>query len=110
MLFKKTMEKVSDKEVSVYWLPVIAEINRAFNVKREPKKGELEKLRSEIEALEEEYAKNRRRRPYIEPKLLNHYFWLIDTLKIIGGSRKEIEHSLQRINDIDPEIFSRYLE
>jgi len=110
MLFKKTMEKVSDKEVSVYWFPVIAEINKAFNVKREPKKGELEKLRSEIEALEEEYAKNRRRRPYIEPKLLNHYFWLIDTLKIIGGSRKEIENSLQRINEIDPEIFSRYLE
>jgi len=110
MLYEKTIEKIPDREVSVYWLPVIAEINRAFNVKREPKKGELEKLRSEINVLEEEHARNRKKRPFIEPKLLNHYFWLIDTLKIIGGSRKEIEQSLQRINEIDSEIFSRYLE
>ena len=46
----------------------------------------------------------------MEPKLLNHYFWLIDTLKILGGSRKEIEQSLQRINEINPDVFSRYLE
>jgi len=110
MLYKKTIEKAPDPEVSIYWLPVIAEINRAFNVKREPKKGELEKLRLEIEVLEKEYETNRKKRSFIEPKLLNHYFWLIDTLKIIGGSRKEIEQSLQRINEIDTEIFSRYLE
>jgi len=110
MLYQKTKEMIKDPELTLYWIPVVAEINRAFNVKREPKKGELEKLRSEIKNLEEEYNTNRKRRMYIEPKLLNHYFWLIDTLKIIGGSKKEIEQFLQKINDINPEIFSRYLE
>jgi len=110
MLYQKTKEIVKDPELTMYWIPVVAEINRAFNVKREPKKGELEKLRSEIENLEVEYNTNRKRRMYIEPKLLNHYFWLIDTLKMIGGSKKEIEQFLQKINNTNPDIFARYLE
>ena len=110
MLHDKTMQEIKNLEVSIYWLPVVAELNRAFNVKREPKKGELEKLRSTIQKLEAEYSTNKKRRVYIKPKLINHYFWLIDSLKIVGGSKKEIEESLQRINEIDPEIFSRYME
>ncbi len=110
MLYAKTVEEIKDPETSIYWVPVIAEVKRAFNVKREPKKGELEKLRGEIRKLEAEYSTNKKRRDYIKPKLINHYFWLIDSLKIVGGSKKEIEESLQRINEIDPEIFSRYME
>jgi len=110
MLYEKTVQEIRNPEVSVFWLPVVAELNRAFNVKREPKKGELEKLRNEIQKLEAEYSTNKKRRMYIKPKLINHYFWLIDSLKIVGGSKKEIEESLQRINEIDPEIFSRYME
>jgi len=110
MLYKKTVEIINNPEISIYWLPVIAELYSAFNVKREPKKGELEKLRKEIEKLEQEYTGNKKKRIYIEPKLLNHYFWLIDTLKIIGGSKKEIEKSLQRINEINSEVFAKYLE
>lgn len=110
MLYQKTRNKVQDSETSIFWLPVIAEVSSAFNVKREPKKGELDRLRDKIEQLEQEYRSNKKKRPYIEPKLINHYFWLIDTLKIIGGSKKEIEKSLMRINEIDPEIFSLYLE
>jgi tetratricopeptide (TPR) repeat protein len=109
-LYKKTIETIKDHETSIYWVPIIAELTRVFNVKREPKKGELEDLRSMIKRLESEYANNRKKRGYIEPKLLNHYFWLIDTLKILGGSRKEIEQSLQRISEINPDVFSRYLE
>ncbi len=110
MLYQKTREIIQNNEFAIYWIPVIAEINGAFNVKREPKKGELEKLRNEIRKLEEEYRINKKRRQYIEPKLLNRYFWLIDTLKMLGGSRKEIEQSLQKINTINPEIFAKYLE
>jgi tetratricopeptide (TPR) repeat protein len=110
MLYKETIESIEDPEVAVYWVPVIAEIKSAFNVKREPKKGELEQLRNKIEKLEHEFTENRKKRSYIEPKLLNHYFWLIDTLKIISGSKKEIEKSLLRINEINPKVFARYLE
>jgi tetratricopeptide (TPR) repeat protein len=110
MLYKQTIECIEDPETAIYWIPVIAEIRSAFNVKREPKKGELEELRKMILKLENEYKINKKKRAYIEPKLLNHYFWLIDTLKILGGSKKEIEVSLQRINEINPEIFNLYLE
>ncbi len=110
MLYEKTCKYVKNPEFSIYWLPVIAELNKAFNVKREPKKGELDRLREEIKKLEIEYATNKKKRMYIEPKLINHYFWLIDSLKILGGSKKEIEQSLQRLNEISSEIFSLYLE
>jgi tetratricopeptide (TPR) repeat protein len=109
MLHEKTRQRVQDRETSIYWLPVIAEVSSAFNVKREPKRGEMDKLRNEIRHLEDEYMNNRKRRPYIKPKLINHYFWLIDTLKMIGGSRKEIERSLMRISEIDADIFSLYM-
>jgi tetratricopeptide (TPR) repeat protein len=109
MLFKKTMELIQNPETAVFWVPVIAELQSAFNVKREPKKGELEQLRKKISKLEEEYQSNKRKRIYLEPKLINHYFWLIDTLKIVSGSKKEIEQSLQKINQINPEIFAQYL-
>jgi len=110
ILYEKTLKYIKDADVSIYWLPIIAEISNAFNVKREPKKGELDALRNKIKRLEDEYNNNKKKRIYIEPKLLNHYFWLIDTLKIVGGSKKEIEQSLQRINEINPEIFAIYLE
>jgi tetratricopeptide (TPR) repeat protein len=109
MLYKKTLSTIQDPEVAVYWVPVIAELQSAFNVKREPKRGELEELRNKITKLEEEFQNNRKKRMYIEPKLINHYFWLIDTLKILSGSKKEIEQSLQKINQINPEIFAKYL-
>jgi len=110
MILEKTRNHVKNTETVIFWLPVIAELNSAFNVKREPKKGEIEKLRAGIRELEHEYANNRRKRPLLEPKLINHYFWLIDSLKITGGDKKEIEQSLQRINEIDSEIFTLYLK
>jgi tetratricopeptide (TPR) repeat protein len=110
MLYDKTIQRIHDPETSIFWLPVIAEISRAFNVKREPKKGELEKLREGIRKLEAEYSTNKKGRVYMKPKLINHYFWLIDSLMMVGGSKKEIEESLQRINEIDAEIFSLYME
>jgi tetratricopeptide (TPR) repeat protein len=110
MLFRKTRERIQDTETCIFWLPVIAEVSSAFNVKREPKKGEVERLREKIDQLEREYRSNKKKRPYIEPKLINHYFWLIDTLKIIGGSKKEIEKSLMRINEINHDIFALYME
>lgn len=110
MLYKETLTSIEYPEVAVYWVPVIAEIKGAFNVKREPKKGELDELRSKITKLEQEFEINRKKRMYIEPKLINHYFWLIDTLKMVLGSKKEIELLLQKINKINPRIFSQYLE
>lgn len=109
MLNDKTREQVDDPGTSIYWLPVVAEVNSAFNVKREPKKGESDQLREKITWLENEYLTNRKKRAFIEPRLLNHYFWLIDTLKITGGSKKEIESSLQRISEINPTIFAQYV-
>ncbi|HUT66625.1 MAG TPA: hypothetical protein VMZ05_10840, partial [Spirochaetota bacterium] len=109
MLNDKTREQVDDPDTSIYWLPVVAEVNSAFNVKREPKKGESDQLREKIARLENEYITNRKKRAFIEPRLLNHYFWLIDTLKITGGSKKEIESSLQRISEINHTIFAQYV-
>jgi tetratricopeptide (TPR) repeat protein len=109
-LFQKTVDLYPDQEAGLYWLPVVAEISGAFNVKREPKKGELDRLRESIDQLEIELGSNKKKRPFILPRLINHYFWLVDTLKIIGGSRKEIERALTRINELDPEVFALYMK
>jgi tetratricopeptide (TPR) repeat protein len=109
MLYDKTREAMGDDNLSIYWLPIIAEVKSVFNVKREPKAGETETLREKISLLENEYINNRKKRTLLEPRLLNHYFWLIDTLKMTGGSRREIESSLQRIHEINPKIFTQYV-
>jgi len=44
----------------------------------------------------------------VVPRLINHYFWLIDHYLASGEERQKIEEVLERIKALDPAIYKEY--
>ncbi len=111
----KMIEKILEKEynnVNEYTIknliPIYGNIYGVLHVKRELKSNELGKLNSAIFELE--------RITNLETidklKLINHYFWLIDSIQLSAStnanSRKTIEPILQKISNLNSEIYEDY--
>lgn len=88
------------------WIPVYGTIFGLFNVKRELRPLELGKLKQAIYQLEKEVGGQRQNR--LIPRLINHYFWLVDHYLNSGEDRQKIEEVLAKIKELDPEIYSEY--
>jgi tetratricopeptide (TPR) repeat protein len=88
------------------WIPVYGTLFGLFNVKRELRPLELGKLKQAIYQLEKEIGGQRGSR--LAPRLINHYFWLVDHYLNSGEDRQKIEEVLARIKDLDPEIYREY--
>lgn len=86
------------------WLPVYGTIYGLFNVKRELRPLELGRLKQSIYQLEKEAEQGRQ----AVPRLLNHYFWLIDHYLTTGEERTKVEEILQRIRSLSPEVYNEY--
>jgi tetratricopeptide (TPR) repeat protein len=89
------------------WLPIYGTIYGLFNVKRELRPLELGKLKQAIYQLEREIGGQKDSR--LVPRLLNHYFWLVDHYLNSGEDRKKIEEVLSKIKELDPEIYNEYV-
>jgi tetratricopeptide (TPR) repeat protein len=89
------------------WIPVYATIFGLFNVKRELRPLELGKLKQAIYQLEKEIAGQHGSR--LIPRLINHYFWLVDHYLSSGEERQKVEEVLLKIKELDPEIYSEYV-
>jgi hypothetical protein len=61
------------------WIPVYGTLWGVLSIKRELRALEYGKLRQKIFSLEQE-VREESRKPLILPRLVNHYFWLIDHL------------------------------
>jgi tetratricopeptide (TPR) repeat protein len=85
------------------WIPVYGYIWGVFSVKRELKQMEAGRLKQSIFSLETEYEKNPSRRRLVKPRLLNHYFWLIDHYEISREDPSLIEETLLKIKVADPD-------
>jgi len=96
-----------DEELSE-WIPVYGYLWGVFSVKRELKQTEAGRLKQSIFALEAEYDSNPARRPILKPRLLNHYFWLIDYYENSHEDPSLIEETLLKIKVTDPDIYSMY--
>jgi tetratricopeptide (TPR) repeat protein len=90
------------------WIPVYGYLWGVFSIKRELKQLEAGRLKQSIFSLEAEYEANPSRRGIIKPRLLNHYFWLIDHYEIIREDSSLIEETLLKIKVTDPEIHKMY--
>ena len=90
------------------WIPVYGYIWGVFSVKRELKQVEAGRLKQSIFSLEAERMANPKRLPQIKPRLLNHYFWLIDHYENSRADPALIEECLLKIKVTDPEIYQRY--
>ncbi|MGP1594525.1 MAG: tetratricopeptide repeat protein [Treponema sp.] len=98
-----------EKELSE-WLPVFAVLDGVFSVKRELKALELGKLRQSIYTLENELrSKTAKNVNLLIPRLINHYFWLIDHYMNGNGEKTKIDEILLRIKLLDEEIYERYI-
>jgi len=90
------------------WIPVYGALWGVFSVKRELKQMEVGRLKQSIFQLEAEYESNPARRDNLKPRLLNHYFWLIDYYEISREDTSLIEETLLKIKVTDPEIYKLY--
>ena len=103
-LIERLREHFGDEDVRE-WVPVYGAIYGLFNVKRELRPLELGQLKQSIHQLEREVEEGSTRR---QPRLINHYFWLIDHYLSSGEERARVEEVLARIRDLDPEVFAEY--
>jgi tetratricopeptide (TPR) repeat protein len=92
------------------WIPIYGVIYRIFNVKRELKPLEYGKLKQSIVAYESKLQNNNDDEPYIVPRLLNHYFWLIDHLMSLKSERDKIDKVLEKIRLLDESIYEQYIK
>ena len=134
-LVAKLRERFSEPEIRD-WIPVYGTIYGLFNVKRELRPLELGKLKQAIFQLEKDVeqaagkpgagrqagvqpgAAGHRAAPSGSsgsapgaapvPRLINHYFWLIDHYLASGEERQKIDEVLERIKAIDPVVFKEY--
>ena len=98
------------------WIPVWGSIWGVFSVKRELKPVEVGRLKQSIIALENEYRSQSagpKTEPgkQIKPRLLNHYFWLVDHCEYnrkTSGLQELIDETMLKIKFVDPVIHDSY--
>jgi len=111
-LIIKLRDKVAElgfkDEALCEWMPVYGYLWKVFSVKRELKQMEAGRLKQSIFSMEAEYESNPSRRSLLKPRLLNHYFRLIDHYEIIHEDSSLIEETLLKIKVTDPDIYNIY--
>ena len=109
---QKLRDSVSDlgykDEELCEWIPIYGYLWGVFSVKRELKQMEAGRLKQSIFSLEAEFESNPARRALLKPRLLNHYFWLIDYYETINENPSLIEETLLKIKVTDPDIYNMY--
>ncbi len=89
------------------WIPVYGSIYGLFNVRRELRPLELGKLKQSIYQLEKEVSQEKHKRA--APRLFNRYFWLIDHYVSTNEDRLKIEEILDKIRELNPAIYEKYI-
>ncbi len=105
-LVNRIKDRGIDEPELFEWIPVYATIFGLFNIKRELKPLELGKLKQSIYTLEKEIEQERNHK--LVPRLINHYFWLIDHYLSSKEERIRIDEVLQKIKTLDPHIYKEY--
>jgi tetratricopeptide (TPR) repeat protein len=90
------------------WLPVYGVLYGVFNIKRELRPPETSKLKQAIFTLESELKSGMENAALLVPRLINHYFWLIDHFAAMQGERNSIEETLLKIKLLDVNIYKQY--
>ncbi|MCD6122576.1 MAG: hypothetical protein J7K04_12130 [Spirochaetales bacterium] len=107
-LVERLKRKDYNKKELAEWIPVYGNIWNVFNVKRELKPLEIGKLKQSIFTLEQEVKEENKNLAILMPKLLNHYFWLIDHYVSTHEDRDRIEEILEKIKNINETIYVEY--
>ena len=79
-----------------------------FNIKRELRALEAGKLKQAVFALENELKEAESQTELLVPRLINHYFWLIDHYNTTNSERARINETLLKIKLLDSSIYDMY--
>ncbi len=90
------------------WIPVYATLHGFFSVKRELKPLELGRLKQAIFAMEHEISVGDPAST-LKPRLLNHYFWLIDQYVSAGEEKTRITDVLTKLKNLDRQVYDEYV-
>ena len=101
-------KKFDDEEELREWIPVYGKLWGVFTVTRELKQIEAGRLKQAIHTLETEYRGNPSQKKTKIPRLINHYFWLLDYYEKKRSSPELIDGVLAKIQVTDKEIYDRY--
>jgi tetratricopeptide (TPR) repeat protein len=107
-LIKQVEQKGFTGDGLLEWIPVYGVVYGVFNVKRELRPPEASKLKQAIFTLESELKGGTEDTALLVPRLINHYFWLIDHFAAIQGERNSIEETLLKIKLLDVNIYKQY--
>ena len=91
------------------WIPVYGLLFGVFNVKRGLRSVEVGKLKQNIFFLKTEIkTAPPERKALLVPRLINHYFWLIDHCVNTDNDRAKINEILLEIKLLDEKIYQKY--
>jgi tetratricopeptide (TPR) repeat protein len=107
-LLKQVEQKGFAAAALLEWVPVYGVLYGVFNIKRELRPPEASKLKQAIFALENELKEDAENSELLVPRLINHYFWLIDHFAAMQGERNSIEETLLKIKLLDVNIYKQY--
>ncbi|AEE17153.1 hypothetical protein [Treponema brennaborense] len=106
------IESVSQKgfsgAVMQEWIPVYGVLYGVFNIKRELRAQEVGRLKQAIYALENELKDASSEPDIVIPRLINHYFWLIDHYVTVNAERAGINETLLKIKLLDIDVYDKY--
>lgn len=89
------------------WIPVYAVIFGVFNIKRELRPIEYGRLKQTIYSLKNEYQDSEEK-SLLMPRLINHYFWLIDHYLCINKDWEAVEEILLNIKLLNLNVYEQY--
>lgn len=79
-----------------------------LSIKRELRAVEVGKLKQAIYALENELKDAAETGEDLIPRLINHYFWLIDHYIAVNENRSKINEVLLKIKILDSSVYEKY--
>jgi hypothetical protein len=90
------------------WIPVYGVLFDVLNVKRELRSIEFGRLKQSIYELERELREETGAPELVRPRLINHYFWLIDHYKAVKEAQGKIDEVLVKIRSVDANVYHHY--
>ena len=95
------------KEIN-YWLPIYAEINKKFTVKKKLSNNEFRFLGRKIYQLEMQGEISKKNSNIIEPVLINHYIFLLDHYLLNRDAfERDIKNVLKKIKNINHGVYQK---
>ena len=111
-MIQRLIDKLKEKGLSgqdlAEWIPVYGAIYGVFNVKRELRPIEFGKLKQSIFKYENDLREADLPEGYLIPRLIKHYFWLIDHYVSTDEAKSKIDEVLAKVKKLDPVIYKEY--